>query len=179
MSIHASGSGRLFLAVTLNPDAAAKAYRLGRILRGAHGFDCEPVKADRLHVTLFFLGDCSEQMVRLACEAASHVRMPAFEASFDRTMSFRRRERSYPLVLVGDDGLRRLKSFRQRLGSALAEKGLGRLARRDFTPHITLMYGEREVDEYPVEPVCWTVNEFVLIHSLDGHACLGRWRFDV
>jgi RNA 2',3'-cyclic 3'-phosphodiesterase len=179
MSLDASENGRLFLAVVPDPGAAIKAYRLSRILRGAHGFDCEPVEAGRLHVTLFFLGGWSEQMVRLAREAANHVRTSAFEASFDRAMSFRGSDSRHPLVLVGDDGLRRLKSFRQGLGAALAEKGLRRLARRDFTPHITLMYGEREVDEYPIEPVCWTVNEFVLIHSLDGHACLGRWRFDV
>jgi 2'-5' RNA ligase len=46
-------------------------------------------------------------------------------------------------------------------------------------PHIALLYGERAVEEYPIEPICWTVNEFVLIHSLNGHAHLARWRFDV
>ena len=41
---------------------------------------------------------------------------------------------------------------------------------------MTLWYsGEREVDEHPIEPIGWTVREFVLIHSLRGHTHLARW----
>lgn len=66
------------------------------------------------------------------------------------------------------------------LGAALTRKGLGSLARGDFTPHVTLLYGAREVDEYPVEPpIGWRGDEFALIHSLRGHTHLARWRFDV
>lgn len=66
------------------------------------------------------------------------------------------------------------------LGAALTHKGMGHLARRDFVPHVTLFYGEREIDEYPLQPpIVWTVREFALIHSLRGHAHLGSWRFDV
>jgi 2'-5' RNA ligase len=72
-----------------------------------------------------------------------------------------------------------LKSLGHVLSAAIAEKGMGRRAVRDFAPHVTLLYGERAIDEYPVEPIRWTVNEFVLIHSLQGHAHLARWRFDV
>jgi 2'-5' RNA ligase len=31
------------------------------------------------------------------------------------------------------------------------------------------------VEEYPIDPICWTVNEFVLIHSMHGHVHLARW----
>jgi 2'-5' RNA ligase len=66
------------------------------------------------------------------------------------------------------------------LGAALTRRGLGHWTRGAFTPHITLLYGERAVGEYPVAPaIGWRVNELVLIHSLHGHKHLGRWRFDV
>ena len=78
-------------------------------------------------------------------------------------------------VLIGEKGLRRLQSFRQTLGAALTRRGLRRLANTNFTPHVTLLYDARGVDEYPVEPIGWTVREFVLIRSLNGHEHLVRW----
>ncbi len=41
-------------------------------------------------------------------------------------------------------------------------------------PHVTLPHAERNVEEYPIEPMGWTVNEFVLIHSMHGHVRLAR-----
>jgi RNA 2',3'-cyclic 3'-phosphodiesterase len=61
------------------------------------------------------------------------------------------------------------------LGAALTRGGLRRLANMNFTPHVTLLYDPRSVDEYPVEPVVWTVAEFVLVHSLKGHRHIARW----
>ena len=62
-----------------------------------------------------------------------------------------------------------------RLDCAIASKGLRSLAKKDFTPHVTLLYAERNVEEHPIEPIGWTVSEFVLIHSMRGHVHLGRW----
>ena len=49
------------------------------------------------------------------------------------------------------------------------------LAKKAFMPHVTLLYAERSVEEHPIEPIRWTVNEFVLIHSMHGHVHLARW----
>ena len=57
----------------------------------------------------------------------------------------------------------------------MARKGLKLLAKNDFVPHLTLSHAERKVEEYPIEPICWTVNELVLIHSMHGHVHLARW----
>jgi 2'-5' RNA ligase len=59
--------------------------------------------------------------------------------------------------------------------AVLARKGMRRLATTNFTPHVTLLYDARDVDEFPVEPIGWTVKEFVLIRSLNGHEHLVRW----
>ena len=103
------------------------------------------------------------------------VRTEPFEVSFDRTASFRARSGNRPFVLIGENGLRQLQSFRQTLGAAMARRGLRRLALTNFTPHVTLLYDARDADEYPVEPIGWTVREFVLVRSLNGHEHLVRW----
>ena len=174
-----SDGGRLFFAAVPDFDSAAKMHRLAGILQRAHRFRGKLILPECLHVSLLFLGRWSEQVARHACEAVAGVKMNPFEVSFDRTASFQSAHGNRALVLLGDETSDRLKSLGHRLGAAIAEKGMGRRAVRDFTPHVTLLYGKRAIDEYPVEPIRWTVNEFVLIHSLHGHAHLARWRFDV
>jgi 2'-5' RNA ligase len=78
-------------------------------------------------------------------------------------------------VLFGDEGLRELRRFRRMLGAAMTRKGLRRRAAGDFTPHVTLLYDRREVEELPIEPISWTVRDFVLVHSRQGHLHLARW----
>jgi RNA 2',3'-cyclic 3'-phosphodiesterase len=166
---------RLFLAAVPDADTAARIYRLAEVLKRAHKFGGKIIEPERLHISLFFLGGLPERLVETACEAVAKVRVPPFEVSFDRTASFRNRPGNRPLVLIGDDGLDRLRSFRRSLGVALARNGLKYLTKKDFTPYVTLLYAERDVDEHPIEPVGWTVNEFVLIHSNRGHVKLARW----
>ena len=170
-----SGSGRLFFAMVPDADTAARIYHLAQVLKRAHRFDGNIIEPGHLHVSLFFLGEPSQQMVRTACEAAGQVRVAPFELRFDRSVSFQGRPGNRPFVLVGDNGLDRLRSFRRALGIALAEKGLKRFAKREFTPHVTLLYAERAVEEHPIDPVNWTASEFALIHSLHGHIHLARW----
>ncbi|HMJ44641.1 MAG TPA: 2'-5' RNA ligase family protein, partial [Pseudolabrys sp.] len=113
------------------------------------------------------------------CEAAAEVRAPPFEVLFDRSVTFRGKPGNQPFVLTGDDGLDRLKSFRRTIGVAMSSKGLRYLAKKEFTPHITLLYAERNVEEHRIEPIGWTVNEFVLIHSMRGHVHLARWPLQI
>jgi 2'-5' RNA ligase len=175
MDHNATSGSRLFLAAVPDADTAARIYRLACVLKRAHRFNGKLIEPERLHITLFFLGGLPERIVRMACEAAAEVKAPPFEILFDRYASFRGKPGSRPLVLMGDDGLDRLKSFRRTLGGAMARRGLKHLTKKDFTPHITLVYAERNVEEHPIEPICWTVNEFVLIHSMHGHVHLARW----
>lgn len=168
--------GRLFLAILPEPAAAERIHRLACVLKRAHRFDGQPIAADRLHVSLFSLTGLSDHQVCAACEAATDFRNEPFEVSFDRTVSFRGGPGNRPFVLVGDKGLCRLQSFRRMLAAALMRRGVRRAASTNFTPHVTLLYDGRSADEYPVEPVVWTVAEFVLVHSLKGHRHIARWR---
>jgi len=176
MYANASETGRLFLAVLLDADTSAKIYRMAEIIKRAHNFRGQLTARDRLHVTLFPLSGLPEPFVQTACEAIDEVRAASFDVSFDRTISFRGRAGSRPFVLAGESGLRRLKSFRRSVAAAMMRKGLLFMSRRDFTPHVTLLFDDRAVEENPFGPIRWTVRDIVLIRSLRGHAHLARWR---
>jgi 2'-5' RNA ligase len=139
---------RLYLAAVPDPDTAAHIHRLATVLKKAHGFTGRLIPADRLHISLFFLGGLHESCVQAACEAAAETAWTApFEVSFDRTASFGGRSGNHPLVLFGESGLNRLRSFRQTFAAAMMQRGLRRRANTNFAPHVTLLYGERRVEE--------------------------------
>ncbi len=171
----ASDSAHLFLAVVPDPGTAERIYRLAGVLKRAHHFDGKLIAPQRLHISLFFLGGLPESRLRAACDATTDLRSAPFEVLFDRTASFQGRSGNRPFVLIGEDGLCRLQSFRRMLGDALTRKELRRVANTHFTPHVTLLYGARSVEEHPIWPIRWTVSEFVLIHSRKGHHYLARW----
>jgi RNA 2',3'-cyclic 3'-phosphodiesterase len=175
MDQNTTSSGRLFLAALPDADTSARIHRLAQVLKQAHRFSGRLIEPRHLHVSLFFLGEPLEAVAQVASEAAAEVRAQPFEIWFDRSASFQGRQGNWPFVLIGEEGLRGLQSLRRALGAALARRGMKRLARREFTPHITLLYAERRIEEHPIEPIRWMVNEFVLIHSRNGHTHLGRW----
>jgi RNA 2',3'-cyclic 3'-phosphodiesterase len=170
-----SSSARLFLAALPDAGTAERIHRLASVLKRAHQFDGRLIPPERLHISLFFLGGLPQRTIQAACEAAAAVRAERFEVSFDRTASFRGRSGNCPFVLIGDDGLDRLRSFRRMLGAALTRRALRRVANTHFTPHVTLLYGAHCVEEHPIEPIFWTVTEFVLIQSMKGHDYVARW----
>src|SRR6202012_5783369 len=82
------------------------------------------------------------------------------------------------VVLLGDDGIVGLSMLQHTINGAFKKAGLGRLGKSGSTPHMTLLYEARRVPEQFVEPVVWTVQEFVLIRSLIGqshHEEFDRW----
>jgi 2'-5' RNA ligase len=175
-------SGQLYFAVVPGARPAGRIYRVAEVVKRARHFEGRLIERDRLHVTLFFLdggSDAREHVVRMACEAARNVCMPSFEVSFDRIASFRGQPGHCPFVLLGGDGLSGLRLFRQALGAQMMRKGLRHLVKPEFNPHVTLLYAERQVEEQPIEPISWTVDAFVLIHSLNGHTHLARWPLHV
>ena len=175
----ATHPGLLFLAILPDANARQQIYRMAGVIKRAHGLRGQLTARDRLHATLFPLTDLPEAAVQKVCDVIAETKAEPFEVSFDCTTSFRGGRGSRPFVLTGANGLKRLKSFRRSLAMAFKGRGLGFLARRDFTPHVTLLFDDREVEEHPAGPVRWTVSEVVLIHSLGGHEHLARWPLDV
>lgn len=172
---------RLFYAILPPAPVAGRLQQLAGLLCNQHGLTGRPLAPDRFHISLVHLGDyvgLPAGLVRDATEAAGTMRMPSFEVTFDRAGSFTGSSHKRPFVLRGATDLKSLMEFHSHLGRALKQAGLGRWARTQFTPHITLLYDRKQVPEHAVESVRWTVNEFVLVHSRLGethHHHLQRW----
>jgi 2'-5' RNA ligase len=177
----ASQKARIFFACLPDPGTAAEINALAVRLGEAHGLEGTAILPEHLHVTLFHLGDWAvlpEEIVRLAREAAAGVDARPFDVSFTRAESFRNSTGVYPFVLTGDKAGAAWRSLHTALGAALKRAGLGGATQGEFKPHITLLRDARRVPPARIEPVSWTVREFVLVHSLLGkttHLHLGRW----
>lgn len=172
---------RIFFATVPDEKTAARIHKLAQAFKAEHGFTGNLILPEHLHVTLFHLGDWNtlpEEIVHLASGAASQVNVPAFEVAFKRAESFRNSTGIYPFVLTGDKDAAAWRTLHDALKVALTNAGLGGATRGDFTPHITLTYDKVRVKPTPIDPIVWTVKDFVLIHSVLGkttHNHLGRW----
>ncbi|RZT98218.1 2'-5' RNA ligase family protein [Rivibacter subsaxonicus] len=170
----------LFFAVLPESAAAARIAALAQSLRDEHGLRGRPLRTDRLHATLHPFGvypGLPPELVALARQAAASIELPPFEIEFDRVLSFRR-ARNRPLVLCGGERLAPLQALQQALVTAVCARGRRPPTEALYTPHVTLLYDDHGVEELAVEPITWTVREFVLMHSLVGqslHVALGRW----
>ncbi|MFN0219242.1 MAG: 2'-5' RNA ligase family protein [Hyphomicrobium sp.] len=136
---------------------------------------------ERLHVSLCavggFSGACPPAVINAAKAVADTVSMDPFTVSFDRVASFAGGNGRRALVLTGGEGVAGLVQFQKTLGLTLNKAGLGLRQKDRFTPHVTMMYADHMCD-FPIEPISWTVDEFVLVDSLWGqsrHVQLGRW----
>jgi RNA 2',3'-cyclic 3'-phosphodiesterase len=176
----AKPTDRLFFAIFPSADAAAQIAQLTQRVRGQHGLSGKAIATDRFHSTLNHLGDYAgvpQDIVAMAMKAAVLVEMSPFDVVFDRVWDFGR-PRNRPIVLRGGDGLAGLAALQQSLGAAMAKSGLGDWVELRYTPHVTMLYDDKQVAEQAVEPIVWTVHEFVLVHSLLGrtqHIPLARF----
>ena len=111
-------------------------------------------------------------------ETAAAIRAAPFEVAFDCAMSFSGKSNGRPLVLCSSKNLAALAAFQQTLSTAIRKAGLHQWVQPSFVPHVTLLYDGRRVPKQAIEPISWTVREFVLVHSLLGrsrHEPLARW----
>jgi RNA 2',3'-cyclic 3'-phosphodiesterase len=138
------------------------------------------VKSERYHATVNFLGDYPELpggVVEKARAAANMLCAVSFVWSLDYATSFRGREP--PCVLRGTFVPDAMFVLWRDLNMALAHVGLHRHVERQFTPHVTVAYGRRELPHAaPVAPVAWPIDSVALIHSVVGkghYEQLGRW----
>jgi RNA 2',3'-cyclic 3'-phosphodiesterase len=165
---------RLLFLVYADPPAAAGAVEIGCGLRDEYGLRGPLILARHIHSTLWHVGDDFSPpppaLVASLTTCANRVSMPAFRVSFDRVESFT----GGALVLRGEEGVIGLELLYENLASALCMKGT-----RSFVPHVTLLRDKRHLlPSIPVEPIEWTVTEFVLVHSLLGkttHRVLARF----
>jgi RNA 2',3'-cyclic 3'-phosphodiesterase len=171
---------RLFFAAHPDADASARIHALTRSLKAELKLAGKPIPAERNHLTLLFVGSfpvLPEGLAQRLAEAANDVRCDAFELRFDRVASFDRRPANRPIVLLAaPDGP--VAALHDALAARLQAAGLPFEAHRAYRPHLTLLYDDQRVPERAVEPIGWTVREFLLMRSLVGrstHEPLARW----
>ena len=162
-----------FLAVRPTVNAARQCTRGAWRLRGKHRLVHAPRATGLLHVTLrhfgVYPGRPPDQLITAVCKAAAAVVMPRFVAMFERVGNFGSPDRP-SVVLLGDDGIVGLSMLQHTINGAFKKAGLGHLGKSGSTPHMTLLYECGGIPEQFVEPVVWSVQEFVLIRSLIGHS---------
>jgi RNA 2',3'-cyclic 3'-phosphodiesterase len=169
----------LFFALLLGAEDALRIVQLRERLLLELGLTGQPIATERLHVSLHSIGawhGLSRAAVRTAKDVAASCAKRPFEIVFDRAMSFAGK-RAFVLRAGADIAF---KSFHHTLGIEMKKAGIGRWVTSRFTPHMTLLYGDRMVTERSIEPVRWTVRDFVLVQSLRGRGCseyvhLARW----
>ena len=173
---------RLFLALLPDAQNAESITRLTQGLRAECNLKGKPIAAERLHVTLYFLGDFAglpQGIVERTNRAASALAVREFEVVLDRVMSFKSKSGKSPFVLCGGDGVDALLAFQRALFLAMSKEGLKPADRAtSFTPHVTLLYDRHSVPQREVEPISWRANEFVLVRSaigLNRYETIAHW----
>lgn len=157
---------KLFFAAFPDPPIAAEVARLTPTLLAAEHLRGTPIAAYRLHVSLFGFRvpqDLPHDLVAAARRAAGTVPMPPFAVTFNAVGSFSRGQAPRPLVLYGDEGVVGFAMLQERLLAAMGMK-----ANPNYTPHMTIAYGDALPTRRFVEAVTWTVRSFALVHSLVG-----------
>ena len=165
----------LFFAAKPAPEMRLAIAALGQRLIRAHGLQGHVMDANRLHLTLAtaWADHLSlQEAIWRAQMLAAGIGGAACSACFDVVGSFRNPDR-HPFVLRGE-GMDALAGFRARLRAAMQRAGFA--VSSGFNPHMTLMWADRAVEDHPVAPISWPVEDFELILSSGGnHIRLGRW----
>ena len=177
-----SQTDRLFFCV-FPPAVAREAIAVETDgLRAEHSLTGRSIEPARLHLTLHHLGDhvdAREDIVQTASAAASRIAIAPFELSLVSAVSFAGREGNHPCVLQGAAERQPVHLLWRELSNQLMAAGLGRYLRREFVPHLTLLYDKRTLPAQAVEPISWTVRDSSLVRSLLGqgrHQVLGTWQ---
>ncbi|PDS80703.1 2'-5' RNA ligase family protein [Rhizobium sp. L43] len=174
---HSTGHG-LFFAIC-PPDAVEQqAASIADDYRKAFSLSGKP-RLTTLHVTITSVGEYKqlpEDIVFAARRAAATAESAPIAIDFDHIMSFRQSE---ALVVYGEGGLKALTRLHVQLGISMHNLGLPHNIKRNFTPHMTLLYDPKIVPTAALnKPVSWTASEFLLIESLLGeteHRIVDRW----
>lgn len=154
------------LYVMIKPPAAALRRVCAR--RAAYGLD-DSYPADRLHCTMLRLGDEADWSVaRLGAlqQVLGAIAAEPFPVAFDLIAgNLLRSAKGMPAAAAFHRMLRRL-----------AETCGVPLPPHDFWLHLSLAYrGAAVAAARKIDPVGWTVDEFLLIRSRNGHELLDRW----
>lgn len=172
-------ANRYFFAVLPTAEAAMAIACIADGIRRAHDLRGPIIGRDRYHISLCGVGapgPVPDEVLSSLLAVGDQVRCQPFDVGFDHAVSFSLGARKRPLVLASSEGLPALGWLQAGLRRAMAACELP--VRRQFNPHLTMLYDEQIVLEAGIPPLRWTVHDFVLVHSVNGearHHHLARW----
>lgn len=117
--------------------------------------DGRRIPADKLHLTLAFLGSCTAEDRDALYRRAGQIRLPSFDLVLDRVGYFQRPR----IVWLGPT---RVPDALTRLAAAL---GGPALENPRFRPHVSLARGATPAAASTLPPIVWNVRHFALIES--------------
>jgi len=157
---------RLFLALSPPPDVRAQLEQASRAVAMAAGGSGRATEAQKLHVTLAFLGNFDDDdAVTRALAAGGATHNAPFALQLDHAASFG------PTWFLGSTASPQpLLDLHAALSSELARAGF-ELERRAFHPHVTFQRNAA----YPlpptrIAPIRWPVADFVLFDSFPAQS---------
>lgn len=153
----------------------------GRAYLRLSGLTASVRSEDVLHLSLVAVGqydgEVPEDDVARARQAAGAVKLPPFRIVFDRIMGWKG-GRNRPVVLLTGEGAEAIADLCEAIAAALQDAGIRPGGWSAANPHLTLAYAPEMGPEQPIDPIAWTVRDFVLIKNSYGmgqHEHLGRW----
>ena len=173
--------GSLFLGV-FPPPAACEAIAVEiDALRVEHSLTGAPIKSSRLHATLHYLGEHAierNDIIDKVSLAASRMTHAGFGMTLASASSFSTRGDRNPCVLLCPEERPPIHGLWRELGNQLMAAGLGRYLKRDFVPHVTVLYDRQVLTPQAIEPVRWQARDFSLVRSQagrDDYEILATW----
>jgi 2'-5' RNA ligase len=172
-------SDPVFLALYPPKRTAYQINRLAWDLRDQHQLRGRPLEEERIHTTLCSLGryaDLRPGAITAIGDALAIITMPPFLLGLNRVISFSHKGK-HPLILHGDEGVAGVMMLRDELVTTMRKAGFP-IEAGSYTPHTTLLYDARSIDDRSIDEIRWMVREVVLVCSLYGrhqHVTLGRW----
>ena len=149
-----------------------------RIANAAHWFETDgtPVRADRLHVTLFIAEDrfdAPAELIATLREIGGAIAAAPVEMTLDHVSGGRQ-----SIALRAQHKNAALDALHRQVAGRCAAAGIAAIPGRVFSPHLTLGYRNGLSFSERIAPLGWTADELVLIHSHLGqtrHEAIGRW----
>ncbi|MEP6907317.1 MAG: 2'-5' RNA ligase family protein [Pseudoxanthomonas sp.] len=137
-------------------------------LRVEHSLIGPSIRPNRLHATLHYLGEHAidrQDIVDAATAAAARVVHSPFDVTLTRASSFSNRADKHPCVLLFQEERPPIHGLWRELGNHLMAAGLARYLKREFMPHVTLLYDTRVLAVQDIEPIHWQARDFSLVRS--------------
>jgi RNA 2',3'-cyclic 3'-phosphodiesterase len=161
--IEGAAGRRLFFALWPDPALQAAMAATGERIARTRKIEGRIIPAERLHLTLLFLGEIPPDAEKRLIAAAGRIEARPFDLILDRAGCFFRSK----VFWLGPQAVpRKLNELAEALHAAMAGVGLAP-ERKELVPHVTCRRDIRHVIKpVPVDPVIWQARSFALVESV-------------